>query len=146
MTSTLAALRSPFMALLFAAAALAACASRVAAPPDMHNSRNALSWAGTYEGVLPCADCPGIRTRLLLQSDGRFELSTQYIDRQRAPVVRSGRLQWNDAGNTITLPLPGERARQFRVGEGRLLQLDAQGGVPPWDSAQNLLTKTVAND
>ncbi|MCM8610858.1 copper resistance protein NlpE [Accumulibacter sp.] len=145
MTSTLAAFGRPFMAVLFAAA-LAACASRVAALPDMHDSRNALNWAGTYEGVLPCADCPGIRTRLVLRSDGRFELSTQYVDRQPASVVRSGRFQWNDAGNTITLPLPGERVRQFRVGEGRLLPLDAQDGVPPWDRAQNLLTKTVAND
>ena len=29
-----------------------------AQPADMHNSRNSLDWAGTYEGVLACADCP----------------------------------------------------------------------------------------
>ena len=29
------------------------------AAPDLHSSQNALDWAGVYEGVLPCADCPG---------------------------------------------------------------------------------------
>jgi uncharacterized lipoprotein NlpE involved in copper resistance len=110
-------------------------------PDPAHNSRNAVDWAGTYQGVLPCADCPGIRTRLVLQPDGRFELSTQYIDRQAAPQVRTGHIQWNEAGNTITLPASGERAPQFRVGEGRLLQLYADGSAPPWSDVRQVLTK-----
>jgi uncharacterized lipoprotein NlpE involved in copper resistance len=73
---------------LLLAAGLGACAPRADAPaaktPDMHNSRNSLDWAGSYEGVLPCADCPGIKTRLVLSPDGQFELSTQYMDRQPA--------------------------------------------------------------
>ena len=57
-------------------AALAVALSAVVAPVGAaaaagadaaHNSRNALDWAGTYEGVLPCADCPGIQTRLSLR-------------------------------------------------------------------------------
>jgi uncharacterized lipoprotein NlpE involved in copper resistance len=111
-------------------------------PDPAHNSRNAVDWAGRYEGVLPCADCPGIRTRLVLTADGRYELSTQYIDRQAAPVLRSGRFEWNEAGNTITLATPGERGPQFRVGEGRLLQLNADGSAPPWSDAHRVLTKT----
>lgn len=148
MTSILANLYRPFIALLCAAAALAACAPRVetagAAPPDMHNSRNALDWAGAYEGVLPCADCPGIRTRLLLQADGGFELSTQYIDRQTAPTKTSGRFSWNAAGNTITLDAAGA-GQQFRVGEGRLLQIDRDGSVPPWNTPHRVLTKAASN-
>ncbi|HSH50375.1 MAG TPA: copper resistance protein NlpE N-terminal domain-containing protein, partial [Bacteroidales bacterium] len=31
-------------------------------PPDMHTSEISLDWQGTYKGVLPCADCPGIET------------------------------------------------------------------------------------
>ena len=128
------------------AASLGACAPRADAPaakaPDMHNSRNSLDWAGAYEGVLPCADCPGIRTRLVLQPDGRFELSRQYIDRQAAPLVRTGRIEWNEAGNTITLVTPGERGPQLRVGEGRLLQLYADGSAPPWSDTRQVLIKT----
>jgi len=35
-----------------------------------HNSRNALDWAGTYAGVLPCADCPDVQARLRLPQTG----------------------------------------------------------------------------
>ena len=31
--------------------------------------------AGTFEGTLPCADCPGIDERLVLSADGTFELT-----------------------------------------------------------------------
>ena len=62
-------------------------------PVDSHTSQQSLDWAGAYEGVLPCADCPGIRTRLTLTPGGGYELSTQYLDRQAAPQVSSGRFQ-----------------------------------------------------
>jgi uncharacterized lipoprotein NlpE involved in copper resistance len=45
-------------------------------PAEMHNSRISLDWAGTYEGVLPCADCPGTKTRLTLNQDGSYLLVT----------------------------------------------------------------------
>ncbi|MDE5451088.1 copper resistance protein NlpE N-terminal domain-containing protein, partial [Elizabethkingia meningoseptica] len=33
---------------------------------DSHNAQNSLDWAGTYEGTVPCADCPGIKTTITL--------------------------------------------------------------------------------
>jgi uncharacterized lipoprotein NlpE involved in copper resistance len=133
------------LALLLLAATLGACMPRAApqagaaAPVDMHNSRNSLDWAGTYEGVLPCADCPGIKTRLMLNNDGRFELNTQYLDRQVAPQTAGGRFTWNNAGSTITLDAAGA-GQQFRVGEGRLLQLNRDGSAPPWNAPGRVLT------
>jgi len=130
---------------LWLATALGGCMSlgeapaSAAAPVDSHNSRNSLDWAGTYEGVLPCADCPGIKMRLVLNRDGRFELNTQYLDRQVVPQAASGRFSWNSAGNTITLDAAGA-SQQFRVGEGRLLQLNRDGSAPPWSAANRVLT------
>lgn len=123
------------------AAALGGCMPRAETPsPDpAHNSRNALDWAGVYEGITPCADCPGIKTRLTLHKDGRFELSTQYLERQAAPQSASGQFSWNSAGNTITLDAAGW-GQQFRVGEGRLLQLNRDGSAPPWDAPYRVLT------
>ena len=109
----------------------------------MHNSRNALDWAGVYEGMLPCADCPGIQTRLSLQQDGRFELSMRYLERQVAPYVSTGSFSWNADGNTITLEGAGGAA-MYRVGEGRLLQLDRDGSVPAPSSHNRTLTKVAA--
>ncbi|MBN8507745.1 MAG: copper resistance protein NlpE N-terminal domain-containing protein [Burkholderiales bacterium] len=114
-----------------------------AVPDPAHNSRNALDWAGTYEGVTPCADCPGIRLRLTLHADGRYELSTQYLDRQPAAQTVQGRFAWNAAGNTVTLDAAGAN-RQFRVGEGRLLLLDRDGSVPSWSAPGRVLTRRPA--
>lgn len=123
-------------------AALGGCMPRndAAVPDPAHNSRNALDWAGSYEGVLPCADCPGIRTRLVLHADGRYELQTQYLERQPAPQTASGRFTWNSAGSTITLDAAGW-GQQFRVGEDRLLQLNRDGSAPPWTASHRVLTR-----
>ena len=39
------------------------------------------SVAGTYEGTLPAADCPGIKTVLTINADSTYELKQDYIDR-----------------------------------------------------------------
>lgn len=123
------------------AAALGGCMPRhdAAVPDPAHNSRNALDWAGVYEGITPCADCPGIKMRLTLHKDGRFDLSTQYLERQVAPQTAHGQFSWNAAGSTITLDAAGW-GQQFRVGEGRLLQLNRDGSAPPWDAPYRVLT------
>lgn len=107
--------------------------------PDAHNSRNVLDWAGLYEGILPCADCPGIKTRLSLQRDGRFELSTQYLDRQTTPQTVTGQFSWNAAGSAVKLDAAGH-GQQFQVGEGRLLQLNQDGSSPGWNASHRVLT------
>jgi heat shock protein HslJ len=98
-------------------------------PVDLHTSQNSLDWAGTYEGVGPCADCPGIKTRLTLNRDGTYELTTQYLGRQVAPETVRGRFTWQPSGNAITLDARGG-AQQYSVGEGRLSLLNHGGGTP----------------
>lgn len=125
------------------AALLGGCMPRAetAAPViDTHNSRNALDWAGVYEGVLPCADCPGIKMRLVLHDDGRFELQTQYLDRDVKARSSSGRFSWNAAGSGIALDAGGS-GQQFLVGEGRLLQMNRDGTAPPWNAPHRTLNK-----
>ena len=52
--------------------------------------------AAVYRGTLPCADCPGIDTRLVLYADdadaegGTYELSETYLDRSVAPLISTG--------------------------------------------------------
>ncbi len=45
------------------------------------HAETSLDYQGTYTGVLPAADCPGIEMRLTLDDDGRYTLDEQYIDR-----------------------------------------------------------------
>jgi len=139
------------LSLLALALALTACMPRkdgdgippVANPDPAHNSRNSLDWAGVYEGVLPCANCPGIQTRLTLNRDETFELSTLYLDRDKAPRIVRGRFSWQPSGNAITLDAQ-HGGQQFMVGEGRLAQLEA-GAAPVWPQQPNRVLKFVAS-
>jgi uncharacterized lipoprotein NlpE involved in copper resistance len=106
---------------------------------DMHNSRNSLDWAGTYEGVLPCADCRGTKTSLTLNSDGSYQLVTQALGSQHAEKSVSGVFRWQPSGNAITLDERGGR-QQFSVGEGRLTLLQPEGGASQSPAANLVLT------
>lgn len=109
---------------------LTACApSRNAAPVDSHTARDSLDWAGSYEGVLPCADCPGIRTRVTLSDNGRYEKQTQYLDRQPQPEVVAGTFSWESDGSTIRLDASGDSQRYF-VGENQVTMLYRDGTRP----------------
>jgi heat shock protein HslJ len=130
------------------AAVLSACTpgTHTAAPapamtPDMHTSQNSLDWAGVYEGILPCADCPGMKTRLTLDRDGSYELSTRHLERPDEARAVRGRFAWNAGGNSITLDAPGD-GRRFAVGEGRLSLLD-RDGTPGTATAPNRVLKLV---
>ena len=48
------------------------------------------SIAGTYEGTLPAADCPGIKTVLTLNADSTYQYSADYIERKDGPDEASG--------------------------------------------------------
>ncbi len=108
-----------------------------------HGSRNSIDWAGVYEGVLPCADCPGIQTRLTLNRDETYELGTLYLGRDSAARLVRGRFSWQPSGNAITLENQ-HGGQQFMVGEGRLALLQA-GAVPSWPQpAQRVLQRVAA--
>lgn len=113
-----------------------------AVPDPAHNSRNSLDWAGVYEGVLPCADCPGIRTRLTLRQDGTYEVSRLYIDRDREPRLASGRFAWQPGDNAIALEAQ-HGGQRFAVGEGRLALLEP-GAAPRWPQPARYELQRVA--
>ncbi len=91
--------------------------------PDMHTSETALDWPGTYEGVVPCADCPGIEPNLTLNEDNTFELSVLYQDREKKPTVSKGNFTFDATGNIITLDKAGNNT-SYKVKEGCLAMLD----------------------
>ncbi len=140
-------MRAWVLMLVAVALSLAGCMprdpGRGAVPDPAHGSRNALDWAGVYEGVLPCADCPGIRTRLTLRQDGTYELSRLVIDRDREPRLAGGRFAWQPGGNAIALEA-GHGGQRFAVGEGRLALLDP-GAAPSWPQpARHVLERVAA--
>jgi copper homeostasis protein (lipoprotein) len=93
------------------------------------NSEVSVDWAGTYLGVLPCADCPGIRTSLTLNEDNSFKKVSKYLDRNVEPRVETGKFSWDGTGSKITLTFAEEGAtsEQYLVGENQLFVLDGEG-------------------
>jgi heat shock protein HslJ/uncharacterized lipoprotein NlpE involved in copper resistance len=105
-------------------------ASHYAQPSDMHTSRIALDWAGTYRGILPCADCEGIATTLTLTPAHTYRLKTIYAgadDGEGAQFTHTGVFKWDDAGRRVKLlNLPGSTG-WYQVGENRVFALDQSG-------------------
>lgn len=99
-----------------------------AALPAGDNSRNSLDWAGTYKGIVPCADCEGIETTITISTDAAYTMVTNYLGKKEAkPIERKGKFSWNTAGSSIILEGITDAPAQYLVGEGKLIQLDMNG-------------------
>ena len=117
--------------LLIVVGVLALLASGCSSPPravtvipdTAHNSQNALDWAGAYRGIIPCADCQGIETVVILKSDGTFTRHFKYLGKGDEVFSKEGRFTWNAAGSTVTLA--GDA--QYLVGENHLTRLAPDG-------------------
>jgi len=96
---------------------------------DEHDSKNSLDWSGTYEGTLPCADCSGMETQLILNQDQTYSLSTKYQGKSEEVFNRKGVFQWNGEGNAIKLKMDGKPSldHQYLFIEKGLLKLDRKG-------------------
>jgi heat shock protein HslJ len=128
-----------YVATVVAAAAQQSGGGTSPQPADMHNSRNSLDWAATYEGILPCAECPGTKTGLTLNRDDSYRLVTQAQGSLNAEKSVSGVFTWQPNGNAITLDEHGGR-QQFSVGEGRLTLLGPESGASQSPAANRVLT------
>lgn len=110
---------------------------------DSHNSQNSLDWQGTYKGVIPCADCEGIETEIVLNADLTFTLKTKYLGKGDGKIFQeAGSIVWDQTGGIISLEGLKSRPSQYKVGENRLIQLDMEGNVITGDLAEKyVLTK-----
>ncbi|WP_370900633.1 copper resistance protein NlpE [Chryseobacterium gossypii] len=90
-----------------------------------HTTENSLDWYGTYEAVVPCADCPGIKTILVLNKDRTFTITEEYLERN-VKNEDQGTFEWDAAGSVITLK-GKDTKRMYKVGENTVTQLDLSG-------------------
>jgi heat shock protein HslJ len=89
------------------------------------NSMTSVDWPGTYRGVLPCADCEGIKTQIVLNKDLSYVLKTSYIGRGDSIFQTKGTFKWNENGSKITLDNANKQT--YQVGENKLFHLDKNG-------------------
>ncbi len=99
------------------------------------SSNNSLDWQGVYRGAIPCADCEGIETRIILKRDGSFHRSMQYLGKDEKLFSDEGKFSWDKSGNKITLT--GDLGQQqYHVGENQLIHLDRDGNRISGDLAE----------
>lgn len=106
-----------------------------------HNSRNSVDYTGTYTGTLPCADCSGIRTELILGNDS-YTLRSTYIGKgDEKPIEKTGKYTWDNNGKIITLQGITDSPSKFQVGENLVYQLDMEGNRIEGDLAPNYILR-----
>lgn len=84
---------------------------------------SSLSWSGTYEGVLPCADCAGIKTEITLNKDSSFLKKTAYLGKDSTVFEEKGIIKWDTDGKIVTL----DDSSRYFIGTNNLSQLNADG-------------------
>ncbi|HTC21755.1 MAG TPA: copper resistance protein NlpE [bacterium] len=129
-------MRQIMTALLAVAVGIAGCAST---PANQGYPKEIL--LGVFEGRLPCADCPGIDTRLTLTQEGKyvdighFTLKQTYLDRSVQPLesrgewtVIKGTAQDDNAVVYELRPGPSKRILYFlKMGDRKVKLLDKDG-------------------
>ena len=86
-----------------------------------------LSYAGTYEGVLPCADCAGIKTTLTVDKES-YTLKEEYEGKEGV-FDSKGSVSYDAEKQLLTLTdaANANDKRCYRVTEGALKMLSADG-------------------
>lgn len=130
---------------LFRLAALMALCVALYSPCAMRAQAGGLDLAGkpvSFEGTLPCADCPGIDFLLDLKPDHTY-LSRMIYQERSARVYEGGTWSLDDAGKVLTLTAKNRGTQKYAVRDDETLrQLDQNGNEI--DSKLNFNLKRAA--
>ena len=110
--------------------------------PASDSPRNSFSWVGIYEGSIPGADSE-IKTVISLASDLTYTITYQYVDKDPTVYTDKGTFEWDAAGEIITLS-GTDMPSQYKVGDGKLTQLDMDGKIIAGQFADNYILKQTA--
>lgn len=112
------------------------------AQPGAPAPEDALEWAGTYEGTLPCADCPGIKMELKINSDETYSLYQELLDTDMKGT-ENGTFAWDEASGLIVLKNNDGREDLYQLEGNQIFRLDPDGNkVEGEQASQYILKKT----
>lgn len=119
--------------------------------PHMHVGdapENMLDWAGTYQAVLPCSNCPGIAISVQLRQDKTAAVRERRmggdLDQAVAPTY-TGAFRFDPPGGsiiTLSTPTSPTPAYKFFVSEGWIEMRERATGAPLSPQAMYRLRKT----
>ena len=95
--------------------------------------QDSVAWAGSYRGILPCADCNRIELEIILFSDFHYQMKTEKIGSIQFPaqIVR-GTFKWRlDGDGLIQLDDKGDNMVFFISQDGKLEMRGNDGKAYP---------------
>ena len=92
--------------------------SAQAQPEEAAKAEAPKKHVGEFSGKLPCADFPGIETKLTLNEDGSFLLDETYLEKKDGQFNAKGSYEVSEDGAFVTLKEEGnDKPRVFLVEE-----------------------------
>lgn len=98
--------------------------------------------SGTYEGTLPAADCPGIKTVLTIKADSTYLLQQDYIDKKNGHDEASGVFKVLDGKRLVLVrPSSGEQTYYKVKDNNSIVMTDSLGVEPEGETAKLYVLK-----
>ena len=102
--------------------------SAQAQPEEAAKAEAPKKHVGEFSGKLPCADCPGIETKLTLNEDGSFLLDETYLETKDGQFTAKGSYEVSADGAFVTLKEEGnDKPRVFLVEEDAVYLVEKVG-------------------
>lgn len=85
------------------------------------------NFCGTYVGILPAADAPGIETTLSFERDGTFYKRQFYLERDMVPITTQG--TYRIENDMLILTSDTDSDSYYAIEEDSIRQLDFNRAV-----------------
>lgn len=89
----------------------------------IRTAQKIIDWEGEYKGILPCEDCDGVETSLILNFDSTFTQTTTYIGKG-GPYESKGTFTLDKTKMIVTLKFEDNSMAKYKVDENRLSLLN----------------------
>lgn len=100
------------------------------------------SLLGTYIGVLPCAECEGIETTIILRVDSTYKIITKYLDPNNPQLPFEDEGTFTVKSHSLKLKDKGDEIWNYNIQPGAIHQLNKDGSeVDAAESAHYILKK-----
>ena len=108
--------------------AVEADSTQQAQPEEAAKAEAPKKHVGEFSGKVPCADCPGIETKLTLNEDGSFLLDETYLEKKDGQFNAKGSYEVSEDGAFVTLKEEGnDKPRVFLVEEDAVYLVEKVG-------------------
>lgn len=86
-----------FIKILVVTTALASCGKKKKMPVVIEQSLLDTIFCSTFEGIIPCPDCPGIETAIRIYKDSTISRTVYYQDKNSLPETKVGTWKLKDS-------------------------------------------------